>query len=84
MTIARTFGQAAREIWIGPVYLGRLRECKSVNRETGEIRHLLAEEKRLRHAAGADGVPVYRTVAYGQEPMRGGVSTQWAGQISAQ
>lgn len=59
MTIARTFGQAAREIWIGPVYLGRLRECKSVNRETGEIRHFLA--------ADADGVPVYRTVTYGQE-----------------
>ena len=68
MSFGDAFGAAAREVWIGPVYLGRVRECKLVNRETGEIRHFLAEEGRLRRVAGADGVPVYRTVTYGREP----------------
>jgi hypothetical protein len=69
MNLGGTFGAAVREIRIGPVYLGKLRECKFVNRETGDIRLFLAEEEPLRRAAGADGVPVvYRTVTYGQEP----------------
>lgn len=53
-----TFGRTTREIWIGSLYLGRLRECKIVNRETGEIRYFLAEEERLRQSEGAEGVPV--------------------------
>lgn len=68
MTLSDTFHQAAREIWIGPVYLEELRECKLVNRETGDIRHFLAEEERVHQAAGAEGGKVYRTVTYGQEP----------------
>ena len=68
MAIGGTFGRrlarsgSARSIW------ARLQEGERVNRETGETRYLLAEEERLCQAAGADAVPVYRTVSYGQEP----------------
>ncbi len=56
-----------REIWIGPEYLGGLRECKHIDRVTGQERWFLSTENAAREAAAQKGIPVYRTVTYGED-----------------
>ena len=56
-----------REIWIGPEYLGGLRECKDIDRMTGQERGFLASEQAVREAATQEGIPVYRPVTYGED-----------------
>jgi hypothetical protein len=55
------------EIWIGPEYLGGLRECKRIDRVTGQERWFLAAEPAVREAAAQESIPVYRTVTYGED-----------------
>ena len=70
-------GARVREIWIGAKCLGGLRECKQVDRISGQERCFLAAEVAVREAAARERITVYRTVTYGKVGNNGGLTPSW-------